>query len=466
MNGGISMEKTQHSKSASSDTGSTFRVVDYNTTFPGVFGLHFDLPGQKVNKLDDKVMGELDAQIQKLATRSDIKALVIFSDKEGIFIAGADIQMIQGVHDKETGTKLAASGQTVIAKLEKLKFPVIAAVNGACMGGGTELALCCKMIVTSDSPSTKIALPEVNLGILPGFGGTVRLPERIGLQAAMDYILSGKTMDGQKAVKVGLADACVPAQDFKNRVLKIAADVAAGKFRSQKRAVTGTAKLQKTLLEMNPIGRAVLFSQAKKMILSRTRGKYPAPLKILELLNKQAGASRDKKLKLESIAFGELAVTDVSKRLIELFFATEGIKKQSGVPGFKLDPKDKVTRMGLLGAGVMGGGIAQLMAHRNIPVRMKDISYAGLSAGMAASSKIFAGLVKKRKLTKREADIRLGLISPTLDYSGFGAVDLVIEAVLEDMNVKKKVIKDVEPLLAKNTIFATNTSSLSVTEMA
>lgn len=455
-----SFEKKEKGKNTVA--GSAFKLVDHSKLAPGLWGLHFDLQGEKVNKLSPDVMLELNGVLDGLKSRSDIKALVFISDKETIFIAGADIEVIKTIHDAKEGSRLASEGQAVIEKLENLPFPVVAAIHGASMGGGTELALCCKYIVVSDSPSTRIALPEVNLGVLPGFGGTVRMPARIGLQAAMDYILTGKSMTGEKAVKIGFADAMLPAQDFQRRALEFGARVARG----EKVGRTLKQNLMNKALEGNPIGRAVMFQQARKMVMSKSRGHYPAPLKILDLLAANAGKSKREALKNESKAFGELSVTDVSKRLIDLFFATEKVKKQTGVAGGKLDHSDKVSHVGVLGAGVMGGGIAQLSAAKNIPVRMKDIDYKGLAAGTAAAAKLFNGLVKKRKLTKREADLKMALISPTTDYTGFSKIDLVIEAVVENMDVKKKVLKECEANLKETAIFATNTSSLSVTEMA
>jgi 3-hydroxyacyl-CoA dehydrogenase/enoyl-CoA hydratase/3-hydroxybutyryl-CoA epimerase len=200
--------------------------------------------------------------------------------------------------------------------------------------------------------------------------------------------------------------------------------------------------------------------------MGKTRGNYPAPLKILDTLADNAGRNKADALKRESKAFGDLAITDVSKRLIELFFATERVKKQTGVSGAKLDPSDKVKHVGLLGAGVMGGGIAHVLAAKNIPVRMKDVNTKGLAIGLNSASRVFDGLIKKRKITKREADIKMALISGTTDYSGFKLADVVIEAVVEIMDVKKKVLKETEEFLGENAIFATNTSSLSITELS
>lgn len=456
----------KNSKETTSMQENAFRLVDCKDYAPGLFALHFDLKGEKVNKLSPPVMVELNSVLDNLKNRSDIKALVFLSDKDSIFIAGADIEVIKHISDAKEGTRLASEGQAVIEKMENLPFPVVAAIHGASMGGGTELALCCKYIIVSDAKNTRIGLPEVNLGVLPGFGGTHRLPARIGLQNSLDFVLTGKTMNGEKALKLGFADALVPHQDFKRRALEFGARIARGEKPSKKIKKTFVGQAMSGALEGNFIGRKVMFAQARKMVMSKSHGHYPAPLKILDVLSQSAGKSKKEALKIESKAFGELAVTDVSKRLIDLFFITEKIKKQTGVQGGKLDESDKVHHVGVLGAGVMGGGIAQLAASKEIPVRMKDIDYKGLAAGTAAAAKLFNGLVKKRRLTKREADLKMALISSTTDYSGFSQVDLAIEAVVENMDIKKRVLKEAESAMNSDAIFASNTSSLSITELA
>ena len=461
----MEMSQTQNSLEKGATVfkkGNAFHVYEHATIEKGLFSLNFDLPGEKVNKLGPAVLNELKGVLETLKTKKEIKALVVISEKENIFIAGADIDVIKTIKTKEDGIRLASEGQAIIEQLEEMPFPVIAAIHGASMGGGTELALCCKYIVVSDHNSTKIGLPEVNLGILPGFGGTVRLPKRVGLQTAMDFILTGKTMNGEKAVKIGFADAVFPHQEFKKKAFEFAANVIRGKVRKALRK----AGAMQWALEENVLGRAVLFSQARKMILSKTRGNYPAPLKILDVLADNYGRSKRKALEIESKGFGDLVITEVSKQLIGLFFASEKVKKQSGVQGYKLQEEDKAKRVGVLGAGVMGGGIAQLAASKNIPVRMKDIDHKGLALGIQAASRILMGAVKKRKMTKREAEIKLALISPTTDYTGMGTLDVVVEAVVENMDVKKKVLKETEAVLKSNALFATNTSSLSVTELA
>lgn len=438
-------------------------LEDRSDIAPGLFALRLNLPGEKVNKFSTAFTAEMRDMIAALKGRKDIKSLVVLSDKEGIFIAGADIELIRTVKTAQEGYDLARQAQEVIAGLETLSFPVVAAVNGACLGGGLEFALCCSYIVASDGPGAKLGLPEVNLGVLPGMGGTVRLPTRVGLQTAMDLILSGKQLNGDRALKAGLADAVLPQQDFSRRALEWGARLAKGE---KIRRAAPKKNLASKALEDTWAGRLFLFSQARKMVLSRTRGHYPAPLKILDTLQANAGASKKQALEREQKAFGELSATDVSKRLIELFFLTEKVKKQTGVEGYKLKGEDKVSTVGLLGAGVMGGGIAQLAAQKNFAVRMKDIDHKGLGLGMTGARKLFNDLVKKRRMSAKDAELKFNLISPTTTYDGFNKVDVVVEAVVENMDVKKKVLKECEAVLPAHALFASNTSSLSITEMA
>lgn len=442
-------------------TQSAFQLKEHSSIAPGLWAIHFDLPGEKVNKLGPSVMKELDVLLTTVQKKTDIKALVFLSEKTGIFIAGADIEVIKSLKTPAEAEAMAREGQAVLERIENFSFPTIAAINGAAMGGGLEFALCCKYIVVSDSPSTRIALPEVNLGVLPGFGGTVRLPKRIGLQSAMDMILTGKNLTGERAMKAGLADGLLPNQNFNTRVLEWAGRLLKGEKVSQRKR---NKTLMNSALEDNFLGRSVLFSQAKKQVLAKTRGHYPAALKILDTLSKNYGVSKKKALEIEQKAFGELCVTDVSKRLIELFFLTEKVKKQTGVTGKKIEKADQVKHIGLLGAGVMGGGIAQVCVAKNIPVRMKDIDYKGLGIGIASANKVFSDAIKRKRMTKREADIKLALISPTTDYTGFQQCDYIIEAVVENMDIKKKVLQETEAV--SSGVFATNTSSLSVTELA
>jgi 3-hydroxyacyl-CoA dehydrogenase/enoyl-CoA hydratase/3-hydroxybutyryl-CoA epimerase len=425
--------------------------------------LEWDLVGEKVNKLSSPVMVRLRELVEEIRV-SKYKAVVLVSRKPKIFIAGADIEEIKRINSKEEFTRVLAQAHEIFNALEDLPQVTVAAIHGACLGGGCELVLTCDYRICSDSSETKIGLPEVKLGIVPGFGGCIRLPRVVGLPASLDIILAGKAVDGRKAEKIGLVDYCVPAEQLEDRAVKFAQEkIAAG---GQKRR-----KTYKPIGVMNSFlnsaaGRPVVFSKAKKSVLKETKGFYPAPLKALEIISKTYGmSSRDKALAIEVDGFLDVATTAVSKNLIDLFYVMEAVKKQTGVEGKEVRALP-VKQVGVLGAGTMGGGIAQVAADKGIHVRMKDIRNEALALGFRHASEIFGKYMKRRRISKYDYEAKMSLISGTLDYSGFNQLDVVVEAIVEDMNIKKKVIAETVKHCKPDAIIATNTSSLSVTEMA
>ncbi|HEY7820890.1 MAG TPA: 3-hydroxyacyl-CoA dehydrogenase NAD-binding domain-containing protein, partial [Vicinamibacteria bacterium] len=319
------------------------------------------------------------------------------------------------------------------------------------------IALACKGRIGTDHPRFEMGLPEVNLGILPAWGGTTRLPRLVGLQAALDLMLTGRGIDARKAEAIGLIDRAVPHGRLREQTLALVAELAAGKSPRRKRRPPS-----ERLLEGNPIGRAILFSQARKRVLDRTAGRYPAPLAILEVV-KKGRSSKARSLALEREKVKELLPGEVSKNLVRIFFMTERVKKERGVDSG--DEPLPIARTALLGAGTMGGGIARLLASRDLAVRLKDVSPEALAAGLRAARKIFEESRKRRRTSAWELETRMALIAPTLDWSGFGRVDAVFEAIVEDMEIKKKVLRELEEQIAKECLIATNTSTLSVTEM-
>ena len=425
--------------------------------------LEWDLVGEKVNKLSSPVMVRLKEIVAELA-KSKFKAVVLISRKSKIFIAGADIEEIKRINSKEEFTRVLDQAHQIFNALEDLPLVTIAAINGACLGGGCELVLTCDYRICSDSPDTKIGLPEVKLGIIPGFGGCVRVPRTVGLPASLDIILAGKSVDGRKAEKIGLVDACVPASQLETRALEMAREkIAEGAKKRQKHFKT--QGLMDSFMH-SFAGKPVVFSQARKAVMKESKGFYPAPLKALDVVSATFGMSnRERALGIEASGFIEVATTDVSKNLIDLFYMMEAVKKQTGVEGKEVKAK-KVEHLAVLGAGTMGGGIAQVAADRGIMVRMKDITNDALALGYRHASEIFGKMMKRKRLTKHDYEAKMAKISGTLDFSGFRQMDVVIEAIVEDMNIKKKVIAEVVQKTGPGAIIATNTSSLSVTEMA
>ena len=436
-------------------------ALTLEVTSDGVAWLVFDRPGSRVNLLTSGVMLRLDAllgEIEAAAAHRDVRAVVVKSGKDGSFIAGADVNEILDITDAHEATEKARVGQRVLRRLDLLPVPVMASVNGACMGGGTELILACDYRIASDRRETKIGLPEVQLGILPGFGGTSRLPRIVGLRAALDMILTGKALNARRALRVGLLHEAVPTAILEQRTAAVARELAAG------RRLPAIPKRRRNLLaralEDTPPGRKLMLDQARKKVQERTGGHYPAPLAIIDTLRDSHGLTLDEALDREARAIGPLIASDVSKNLIHVFHLMEAAKKAP----VSAEPRP-VERIAVVGAGVMGGGIAQLAAARNIEVRMKDIRADALASGLRHAREIFDAAVRRSRLDKRTAAQQMTRIAPTLEYTGFQATDLVVEAVVERMDVKKQVLADVEGHVGAECVVATNTSSLSVSEM-
>jgi 3-hydroxyacyl-CoA dehydrogenase/enoyl-CoA hydratase/3-hydroxybutyryl-CoA epimerase len=429
----------------------------YEINKDGIAILTFDLPGEKINKLTTPVMSELDHLLDELGVKRDIKAMVVRSGKEGSFIVGADIAEIRNITDASTGEALARRGQAILNKLEALPFPTVAAIHGPCMGGGMELALACSYRVISNDQRTALALPEVKLGILPGFGGTQRLPRLVGLVHALDMILTGRSVYARKAKKIGLAD------DVTYKETLLTAALARAK-KSVNKPIPLTIRAKRPLLaavlESKPLTKLIIYQQAEKNILRETHGNYPAPLAALEAVRYGLRTGMAAGLQNEARLLGTLAPTDVSKNLISVFYLSEMLKK---------DPHPyplTITSAGVLGAGVMGGGIAQLFAEKGLTVRIKDITTKAVSAGLKEAAEIFTKRKKKGILTGLQSRDGFDRITGAIDYSGFSRMEIGVEAVIENMDVKKTVLADFEQATQEQAVFASNTSSLSITELA
>ena len=433
------------------------------TVEDGIAWLTFDLPGEKVNKLSASVMAGLAQALEELQRRTDLEGVVIRSGKEGMFIAGADLQEIGGFEKREDAIRAARIGHDVFGRIQKLSVPVVAAIDGVCLGGGTELALACHGRLGTDHPRFGMGLPEVNLGIIPGWGGTTRLPRLVGLQRALEMILTGRTVDARKAARIGLVDRAVPHAELEKHAVELVRRLRRqGRFRKKLRH---TAKgVSGWLLEGNAVGRALVFHQARKKVMGRTHGHYPAPLKALEVIRRGWGMTIEKALALEAEALGELIVGPISKSLVQLFFLSEKAKKDPGVKG-EVGSLPEVRSAGLLGAGTMGGAMAWALSSRDIPVRLKDVRPEALGAGLAAAHRIYERRMKRGRLTAWELDKKMALVSPTLDWSGFGRVDVVLEAIVEDLAIKKKVLQEMEPELSDSCLIGSNTSTLPITEL-
>jgi 3-hydroxyacyl-CoA dehydrogenase len=425
--------------------------------------VEFDLVGEKVNKFSTPVMMRLKEVLEELK-KSSYKAVIFKSLKPRIFIAGADIEEIKGMTQKEQFEAAVKGGQEVMNMVEDLPMPTIAAVNGACMGGGCEFILACDYRIASEDPSTKIGLPEIQLGILPGFGGTVRMPRVIGLQAALDIILAGKAVNSKKAQKIGLVDKVVHASMLDAQAMKWAREIVAGGSKKRRKQFHAQGAMNKVL--ESGLGRGIVFKKAREGVLKATKGHYPAPLKALEVIQKTYGSSdREKSLAAERAGFCELGVTDISKNLIHVFYLTEMVKKQTGVSGVDVKPRE-ARSVGILGAGTMGGGIAYVAADKGLHVRMKDLNTDALGKGLKHAQDLWAKLLKRRSIDKYQFAQKMDLISVGTDYAGFKNLDVVVEAIVEDVGIKQKVVGECAGQMRPDAIIVTNTSSLSVTEIA
>ena len=443
-----------------------------------IWKLKFDLPGEKVNKFSRPVMEEFEKLLPELAAKaSEIDALVLVSGKPGIFIAGADIEMIRSARTAKEARELSRAGQKLLDLWEDLPFPTVVAIEGATMGGGCEISLASSAILMSNDSAARIGLPEVLLGVIPGMGGCVRLPRKVGLATALDMILTGKTLNGERAAKAGLAEACLPKENFEKAafawVAKNLDALKAGKRLAKEPKLGGMGGAVGTVMEKTPMGRMVIFKKAREGVLAKTKGHYPAPLEAIDTLQathaaygeRIKGKAREKAMEREAEGFGRVAATDISKNLIRIFFLTEAVKKSKGVAGASTGKSKPVRAAAVLGAGVMGGGIAQLFAEKDISTRMKDLNTQALALGVQSAAKIFQKQVSRKKITKRQYLQKLNHIAPVLDFSGFASSEMVVEAVIEKMEIKQSVFKELEKHVGPNCVIASNTSSLSISKM-
>lgn len=416
----------------------------------GIATLTLDRQGSSANIFDVAALLELDSHVATLEARSDLKGLVIVSAKPKIFIAGADLNSFAGASVAQLGN-IVDLGHRIFTRLERLPFPSVAAINGVCLGGGCELALACDWRVGSLDKSTKIGLPETQLGILPAWGGSVRLPRLVGLPQALDAILRGKQLVAQQALKIGLVDDIAHAEYIV---------AAARKLLARGKRPTPTAPGLMSSVALRPI----VTLKARRAVLADTRGHYPAPLKALEVAVGALGQPLEKGLALEKAAFLELVQTPECHSLMSIFFLQERAKKLkiAGTEG----AGRPVNRVAVIGAGIMGAGIAQLSAARGLPVVLKDVAPAALAKGLKSAEKIFSDGAKKKKLTPAEATAGLDRITATSEDVPLTGVDLVIEAALEKLDVKQAIFRQLEARTAPHTILATNTSALSIDAIA
>ena len=436
--------------------------IDHRVDEDGIVHVVFDRPGDKVNLLTPAILREIAQLLDHLRGRADVRGLVFESAKPGVFLAGMDVEQIAAVEDAYRASEAARFGQAVFQRIADLPVPTACAIAGTCLGGGTELALACTFRVAADDPRVRIGLPEVQLGIIPGFGGTQRLPRLVGLASALDLILTGRRLDAARAARIGLVDKVVPLPYLSREVvalLRAAAEDPRGTLRSLRpRRSLGAA-----LLESVPLLRRILLIRARRTTAARVRAAdYPAPFRALDAVDAAFSTPSGQGFDVEARLVGELVPTRTSKNLIWLFKSQTALKKavDSGAA-----PR-KVRRIAVLGAGIMGGGISQIAADRDLPVRLKDIRYEALLSALSTAGGIWRERIRKGQIAPREVGQRMALIAPTLDDRGLALADLVVEAVVEDLAVKQKVLAAAEERIGERAVFASNTSSIPITEIA
>jgi 3-hydroxyacyl-CoA dehydrogenase / enoyl-CoA hydratase / 3-hydroxybutyryl-CoA epimerase len=435
----------------------------------GVAVVTYDVPSEAVNTLKSSFADDFAKLFEQIEREPVIKAAILVSGKADTWIAGADIEMLKGTTTARDAEAICRAGHKAILRVVDASKPVVAAIHGAALGGGFEVALACHGRILTDSKKTVLGLPEVQLGILPGINGLQRLAEKAGLQVALDHGLTGKNMRASKAKSLGIADDVVPQPILEETAAAFALKLAAAGTPFKKRPPTKTKDLKSAIsraaLEDNPLGRRVLFKQAKAALLKKTGGHYPAPERILEVLRTYAEEGFAASKEVEAKAFGELVVSSVARKLMEIFFATTALKKDTGVDDPSIKAR-KVEHISMLGAGLMGAGIAYVSIEGGYDVRLKDRDDASVAKGVKYVADIIDERVKKKQVTRIERDQKLSRLTATTDYTGLKKCDLVIEAVFEDLSIKHRVLAEVEAEAKDGVIFASNTSSIPIGKIA
>lgn len=424
----------------------------------GIAHLVMDVVGETMNTLKAEFAEQVTDVLAEIKADTAIMGIVLCSGKQDSFVAGADINMINDCQTREEVVSLSRQGQMIFSQLEQLNIPIVAAINGACLGGGLELAMACHARVCSDNVKTALGVPEVQLGLLPGSGGTQRLPKLVGIQKALDMMLTGKQLRAKQALKIGLVDDVVPNSILIETAEKMAL---AGQFKGK---VKFKSSLVNKFLEGSAIGRGFVYKQAEKSVLAKTKGNYPAPVKIIQCVKMGMEQSPAKGYQLEAESFADLAMTPESAQLRNIFFATTEMKKEQGVANVM---PGTIKKAGVLGGGLMGGGIAFVTATKaNIPARIKDIGHEGISHALKYSFDLLNKKVKRRFIRKSEMQKQMSMITGCTDYSGFKDIDIVVEAVFENLELKQNMVVEIEDKTKESTIFASNTSSLPIGSIA
>jgi 3-hydroxyacyl-CoA dehydrogenase/enoyl-CoA hydratase/3-hydroxybutyryl-CoA epimerase len=413
--------------------------------------LWLDVHGKAMNVLGRQVIADLEAALSRVEEEASIQTLFIASKKPTGFCAGADIEEFADIHTSEQAMQASERGQKLMQKVANLRVPTVACISGFCLGGGLELALACDYRLVYDVSSTQLGLPEIKLGLLPGWGGTQRLARVVGLERALQIILQQRTLNAREAIKWGLADFLEgdPAQGLTKPL---------GHLHKRPKSGMPLRGWRQKLLESTPIGRGLIFKMAKKAVHAKAWEDMPAPFEALEAIRVGLTQGMDAGFRQEREGIGRLAVTKASRNLITIFFLVMNARKAEE----KTLPCKKV---GVVGAGTMGAGIAQLALLKGFDVVVQEINDGALAAGVKKIEDLVNKAVERRLLTADEARQKLAALGRTTSYQGFESADVVIEAAIEDLDKKRDIFRILDERCRPDTVLATNTSSLSVKQM-
>ncbi len=423
----------------------------------GVATAWLDAPSASVNKISQATLDGFSELIDTVEAHDDLRGLVLISGKPNSFVVGADLDMLSGFEMPAEARAVSRQAHRLVSRLQHLALPTVAAIHGACAGGGLELTLGCDYRIATTADTTTLSLPEVKLGLLPGGGGTQHLPRLIGVQQALTLILTGKNTYPEKARRLGLVDALIHPPGLHPAAVRAARELADG----TRTVDRDGPSFGEQVLESNPLSRRIIYRQAGRRTKSRTRGNYPAPPRILDAVRTGMEEGLDAGLDAEMRHFGDLVFTPESNALVQVFFA-----KQGGEKNPLADQARPVETVGVLGAGLMGAGIAQVTAENGLEAVLKDQT---LDLAAQGKRRIWAAAHREKEkgiINRFERDQRVERVVPTGDYDLLHTCDLVIEAVPEDLDLKHQVLSDTEAVIAPDAVFASNTSSLPISEIA
>ncbi len=423
----------------------------------GTADLKIDVPDKSVNAFNRHVLFDLDVALDHVLAEGKVPLLVLRSGKPMSFVVGADIGGFTTIRSAAEAEEMSAAGQKLFDKLARMPMPTVAAISGPCLGGGLEFALACDYRIVVDSPKTQLGLPEVQLGLVPGWGGTQRLPRVVGLESALRMILQGKRLNARQAYAWGLADER-PATEVELR--QAMERITARAIRDGKVSHDGLPlrTWRQRFLESSPVGRALLFRATERIVRRRTPDDFPAPLEALEAVRVGLRRGTEAGLAAERAAIGRLALTPACRNIVGLVLATEEIRKAPA----PANGRAEVRRVGVVGAGVMGAGIAQLAALKGCEVVVQEVNEDALGAGIARITELFHKAAEHGVVTRAEMEKRLSAVRGTVRWDGFDDVDVVVEAAVEDLAAKRALFRELEARTRAGTVLATNTSSLPV----